>query len=252
MARGSIYKSKSCTVSTVCLHSDPWQSKFRTLTWVFTLGPVVRITPDEIHLSDPAACDKIYYVGSQYGKSALFYGAFGTDKATFTTPSPEVHRVKRAALSPFFSRKNVFALEDIVHQKADKLVARMRQAFATGGAIDLHHGFRAISVDVITDYAFDRCSNYLDEEKFGVAFFNMIRDFGPATWFFQQFPAVQPFALATPFWLAKLMSGPLTRMMMHQEVRSIVRVLHISGGCRLRLCFVEFAPSYFAGEGCGR
>ncbi|PKY04740.1 cytochrome P450 [Aspergillus campestris IBT 28561] len=164
-------------------------------------GPIVRITPNEVHLSDPTSCDKIYFVGSPYGKSALFYGAFGTTHATFTTPSPEVHRVKRAALNPFFSRKNVFALEDIVHQKAHKLVARMQKAFATGGAIDLHYGFRAISVD----------------EKFGVSFFKMVKDFGPAIWFFQQFPSVQPFALATPLWLANLMSGPLTRMMMHQE-----------------------------------
>lgn len=183
-----------------------------------TTGPVVRITPDEIHLSDPENLDKIYYVGSRFGKSPAFYGGFGTDRATFTTPSNDVHRVKRAALNPFFSRKKVLDLEDIVQQKAKKLVTRMENAFDSTGSIDLHHGYRAISVDVITDYAFDHCYKFLDQEDFGVEFFNMIRDFGPAFWFFQEFPRTQAVALATPFWLAKLTSGALTRMMLHHEV----------------------------------
>ncbi|KAL4890504.1 cytochrome P450 [Aspergillus ambiguus] len=189
-------------------------------------GPVVRITPNEIHLNDPENCDKIYHVGSRYGKNPAFYGAFGTEKATFTTPSPDIHRIKRSALNPFFSRKKVLDLEEIVQEKATKLVRRMRAAFESSGRIDLHHGFRAISVDVITDYAFDHCYDFLDDAEFGVGFFNMIRDFGPAFWFFQQFPAVQPFALGTPFWLAKLTSGALTRMMLHHEGsrRQILRV----------------------------
>ncbi|KAF9886623.1 hypothetical protein FE257_011263 [Aspergillus nanangensis] len=189
-------------------------------------GPIVRISPNEIHLSDPENCDKIYHVGSRYGKNPAFYGAFGTEKATFTTPSPDIHRIKRSALNPFFSRKKVLDLEEIVQGKATTLINRMRRAFETTGYIDLHHGFRAISVDVITDYAFDHCYNFLEDDEFGVEFFNMIRDFGPAFWFFQQFPTVQSVALGTPFWLAKLTSGALTRMMRHHEGsrRQILRV----------------------------
>ncbi|PWY94921.1 cytochrome P450 [Aspergillus sclerotioniger CBS 115572] len=192
-------------------------------------GPVVRITPDEIHLSDPENCEKIYYIGSGYGKDPDFYGAFGTKKATFTTPSPDVHRVKRSALNPFFSRKRVLELEDIVQEKVDTLVKRMKEAFRSTGQIDLHHGFRAISVDVITDYAFDDCYGFLGQKDFGVAFFEMIRGFGPAFWFFQQFPALQELSLSTPFWLAKLISEPLSRMMLHHE------------GSRRQICKVKDA-----------
>ena len=149
-------------------------------------------------------------------------------RGTFTTPSPDIHRVKRAALNPFFSRKKVLDLEEIVQQKARRLVSRMESAFGTTGSIDLHHGFRAISVDVISDYAFGYSYDFLNQEDFGVEFFNMIRDFGPAFWFFQQFPAIQPVALKTPFWVAKLTSPPLTRMILHQEV-CIVYLLSCSG-----------------------
>lgn len=109
-------------------------------------------------------------------------------------------------------------LEGIVHEKAQKLVARMKKAFESSDGIDLHHGFRAISIDVITDYAFDNSYNFLDEEDFGVGFFNNIRAIGPALWFFQQFPAIQDLALHIPYWLAKRLSGPLASMMLQQEV----------------------------------
>ncbi|OJD15879.1 hypothetical protein AJ78_03897 [Emergomyces pasteurianus Ep9510] len=189
-------------------------------------GPVVRISPDEIHLCDPENYDKINYVGTPYFKSPVFYGGFGTDKATFTTPSNEIHRVKRAALNPFFSPKRVLELEGIVQSKARKLEERMKSQLQTSGSIDLHNGFRAISVDVITDYAFDNCYNLLEQEDFGVPFFNMIRDTGTGIWFFQQFPSLQPIAFAIPFWLAKIVSESLTMMMkMHQSCRrQILRV----------------------------
>ncbi|PWY86892.1 cytochrome P450 [Aspergillus heteromorphus CBS 117.55] len=180
-------------------------------------GPVVRITPSEIHLSDPKNCEKIHFIGTRYGKDPDFYGAFGTKTATFTASSPDVHRVKRSALNPFFSRKRVLELEDIVQGKANKLIERMREAFKSTGYIDLHYGFRALSVDVITDYAFDNCYGFLDEQDFGVAFFEMIRGFGPAFWFFQQFPAIQDVALKMPFWLAKLTNSALIRMMLHHD-----------------------------------
>ncbi|THC89759.1 hypothetical protein EYZ11_010780 [Aspergillus tanneri] len=180
-------------------------------------GPVVRITPNEIHLSDPDECDKIYQVGSRYGKDANFYSAFGTDKSTFTTPSPELHRIKRSALNPFFSRKRVLDLEEVVQQAASKLTKRIREALQSMGRIDLHHGFRAISIDVITDYAFDQCYNFLDDENFGAKFFNMMRDLGPAFWFLQQFPWMQPIALKMPYWLARLLNKSLTRRILHRQ-----------------------------------
>lgn len=181
-------------------------------------GPVVRISPNEIHLSDPEQCFPVYSRGTQYGKDPIFYEAIGTKGTTFVTGSPDLHRVKRAALNPFFSRKRILDLEDIVQQKAIKLVSRMRRAFESTGSIDLHHGFRAISIDVITDYAFDQCYNFLDAVDFGVDFFDMMRRSGPLFWFFQQFPALQDIAGSMPFWLARLTSTAMAKRIVHFRV----------------------------------
>src|SRR6266702_4331392 len=39
-------------------------------------GPVIRIGPDEVHLSDPDNYDKINRVGTKFSKDGAFYGAF--------------------------------------------------------------------------------------------------------------------------------------------------------------------------------
>ena len=165
------------------------------------LGPVVRITPNEVSLSDPANYEKIYYVGTRFSKDPAFYFAFGANSAAFTTPSNEVHRVRRAALNPLFSRRAVLELEDVVHDKAAKLLRRLEAGIKDAGVVDLHYGFRAVSVDVITDYAFNDCYNLLNQDDFGRAFFAMVKGTTGAFWIFQQWPIVQLIVLRLPRFL---------------------------------------------------
>jgi cytochrome P450 len=129
-------------------------------TWT---GPIVRISPNEIHLSDPENYEKIYYIASRApAKAGYFYNVFGLHTAAFHTPSNELHRVRRGALNPLFSRKAVQELEGLVQSKLVKLSRRVNEAVTDGKPVDLHHGFRALAVNVITNYTFDNCYNQLD------------------------------------------------------------------------------------------
>ncbi|THY17275.1 hypothetical protein D6D01_07526 [Aureobasidium pullulans] len=78
-------------------------------------GPVVRITPDEVHLSNPEHYDSIYHVGTRYSKDARFYGAFGNPNSAFTTPSNNLHRIRRSGLNTFFSRQQLYDLQTRMH-----------------------------------------------------------------------------------------------------------------------------------------
>jgi hypothetical protein len=81
----------------------------------------VRISPTEIHLSDPDNYEKIYYIGKKApSKAPYFYDGFGLKTATFGTCPNELHRVRRAAINPVFSRKFVIQQEDIVQEKTTK------------------------------------------------------------------------------------------------------------------------------------
>lgn len=172
-------------------------------------GPIVRITPNEVHLSDPENYDRIYYMGSKYGKSPNFYNALCVPNSTFGTPSNDIHKIRRGALNPMFSRQKVLELEAIVQAKAAKVCRRMQEGVDAGRAVDLHHAFRSVSVDVISDFAFDSCYDFLNTPDLGATFFEMARGIGPALYVFQQFPSFQAIALKTPPWLAPYLSKPL-------------------------------------------
>jgi len=131
-------------------------------------------------------------VGSKFWKSPHFYGSWGLNTAAVTTLRNEVHRVRRAAINPLFSRKVVLDLEGIVQSKVQKLCQRLSETLRVGKPMDLHHGFRAVSVDVITDYAFDNCYNLLDRPSLGAEFFAVIRGMTPALWIFQQLSTMLP------------------------------------------------------------
>jgi hypothetical protein len=179
---------------------------------------VVRISPNEIHLSDPDNYDRIYHAGTKFSKDPVFYGAFGYGTAAFPTPSNEVHRVRRAALNPLFARKRVLELEDVVHSKVEKVERRVRLSAKSKEHVDLHHACRAISVDAITDYGFGNSYDLLDREDFGIPFFEAMRKLGPAVWFFQQWPFLQSVALSIPYRLAKRLSPNLEAFMKLQMV----------------------------------
>lgn len=182
------------------------------------LGPVVRITPDEVHLSDPDNYEVIYSVGTKYAKSLQFYDGFGIGYSTFSTGPNSVHRVRRGRLDPFFSRRNVINLERIVQSRAEKLTDLVSSKLARKEAVDMHHAFRAISVDVITDYAFGESYHLLDTADLGRGFFEMVNGIGPTMWVFQQWPSLQKLSLSMPSAVAKIMSKSLKHVLNLQEV----------------------------------
>lgn len=112
-------------------------------------------------------------------------------------------------MNPMFSRKMVFELEAVVQDKAHKVCRLMQEGIKKGAAVDLHHAFRSVSVDVISDFAFDKSYNLLEKEDVGAYFFRMVRGLGPAMYVFQQFPSFQAVALSTPPWLAPFLSEAL-------------------------------------------
>lgn len=174
---------------------------------MLSTGPVVRIAPHEVHISDPSCYDVIYSIFSKFYKDPAFYDVLGNEWSTFAIASNEKHRQRRAPLNPFFSRRKVFEMEDIVQEKVAKLCRLVQDGLARGVPVDLHNGFRAISVDVITDYAFDDCWNQLDRDDLGAWYSAMVRESSETFKLLHQFPWIMPMMNALPEWLARRLSS---------------------------------------------
>jgi cytochrome P450 len=117
-------------------------------------------------------------------------------------------------MNPIFSRQRVLDVESIVQDKVEKVIRRLENSVGSTrvgdeDGVDLHHAFRAVSVDVISEFAFNNCYNFLDKDDTGAKFCEMARGIGPALYAFQQFPSLQRLALKIPTWLAPLLSQPL-------------------------------------------
>ena len=169
-------------------------------------GPVVRISPHEVHLADPAHHVTLHRVGTKFTKDPAFYRhSFVAPLSMFTAQDNSLHRKRRAVLAPLFTRARVLELEGIVQHKVAKLCGRMESLLGFADdkearkpkPVDLFHAVRCISLDTITEYAFDRCRNMLDAPDFCAAQLDGMKQGQPRLWELQQFP-----------WIAKLRQAP--------------------------------------------
>ncbi|KLJ11397.1 hypothetical protein EMPG_09702 [Blastomyces silverae] len=180
-------------------------------------GPVIRISPAEIHLSDPENYDRIYRDGNRYAKPHSFYNTFLRGSLNvFTSPELGICQAKQAdAAPPPFSPKHVPELESIIQAKTGVLERRIRTRLLTVGKINLHYAFRAMSVDIITEYASDgKGYGFLGREDFGKEHFLLARQVARFVWAFQHFPALM---------------GLLVRVVPVRGVRELTRLLEQSG-----------------------
>ena len=159
-------------------------------------------------------------MNTKFYKDPSFYTLSGANTALFSITSNEEHRRYRAILNPFFSRRSVLDQEKIVQEKAAKLLARIEADSKRGEATDISVGFRAISVDTITEYAFgaERCWNSLDREDLGVWYNDLARTIVPMMYVFKIVPWLQAPMQAMPYWLAKILNPIVTGMMDMMEV----------------------------------
>ncbi len=171
-----------------------------------------------MHLSDPDNYDKIYSIGGKFYKDPVFYSGTGDEYSGFATISNEDHRRRRAPLDPFFSRRAVLELEGVVQDKVAKLCRLVGEGIAQAKTVDLHAAFRAVSMDVITEYAFDDCWNQLDLPDLGQWFSDMGMNIGVTFWTMQQFPFLLKPMKAMPPWAVRRLGPAMSDMLDCQDV----------------------------------
>lgn len=86
-----------------------------------------------------------------------------------TTISHNLHQTRRSVLNPFFSKRSILSLESLIQAKVDKLSFRLKQMAGTDKSFGFDVAFMALTSDIITEYAFATCYNYLDDEDFNLA-----------------------------------------------------------------------------------
>ncbi|KAF2871559.1 cytochrome P450 [Massariosphaeria phaeospora] len=129
-------------------------------------GPIVRINPHEVHVRDPDWYNELYAAGGRRrDKSGWFVGRSG-GQSIFGTVHHDLHRLRRSALNPFFSKSSVAALEPLIQDKVNKLGHALSPHVESGTAIELHTAFIALTLDVISGYAFGNSFGLVEKPGF--------------------------------------------------------------------------------------
>lgn len=157
-------------------HIRGGQYFFRFDDFVARYGPVVRTGPDKVLLADPDHYDIVYNQHKPFEKAPRLYRTFALGEAMFVQSEPAKYKPQRAALNPFFSRRSVLSQERMIKAKVAKLVQLVTDAGENNPA-PLHYGYRAMAMDVVTEYAFgpDICFNLLEREDMGESFDKQVR-----------------------------------------------------------------------------
>ena len=92
-------------------------------------GPIIRINPYELHISDPVFYDTLYASsasGDKRDKWEWTAKQVGTPGSMFSTPSHDLHKARRAPLNRFFSTASVKRLQPLIEERVAKLIERFR------------------------------------------------------------------------------------------------------------------------------
>ncbi|KAI9883757.1 MAG: hypothetical protein M1823_004458 [Watsoniomyces obsoletus] len=176
------------------------------------IGPIIRINPEELHIDEPDFYDELYGTSRKLNKWAYSAHAFGNRDAMFTTISHDLHRMRRAPLSPFFSKRSVSRLEPIILSSVKQLCKRIQEFQETGEPLNLNRAFSALTIDIIMDYSFARSYNCLAAPDFAPVYFNVMVGMTQATPLIKQFGFLLPLMRSMPESLVLAMDSPLSSM----------------------------------------
>lgn len=167
---------------------------------------------------------------------------FDLDGSAFSAISPEVHRERRAAVNPFFSKKAIGQFESDIKKRLDQFCQHLERARETGRIVPLDAGFSALTSDLIHQYAFGFNSGNLEQEDFNEntrdGFIALFRG-AHISYFFPVLPAIMG---SLPLsWLKKL--SPFAHVLavqkddLRQRVRKFLSGYRSETGCVMeKLC----------------
>ena len=125
------------------------QYTFHLQTLHARYGPIIRINPYEVHISDPLYYDTVYASsasGEKRDKWEWSAKQFGVAESTLSTIRHEHHRARRTAVSRYFSTASVRKLQPVVDERVRRLIERIRGfKDADGKILKVNHLFTAFT-----------------------------------------------------------------------------------------------------------
>ncbi|KAK1144850.1 hypothetical protein N8T08_004863 [Aspergillus melleus] len=173
-------------------------------------GPIVRISPFEVHIQDSAFFEEMFSQSHQWDKLKHLEHRFNNATGTFPTPEHEAHRHRRAALNPFFSKRAISGAAQMMQEQLGNLCLRLSREYkGTRKVLRLDWMWGCIASDIIVRYCFDRGYGFLEAPDFSSPFIQALFDLLDGVHLVTQFPWVATVFNALPEKVAEAMQPGL-------------------------------------------
>lgn len=183
-------------------------------------GPIIRINPFELHVKDPDWYDELYTSNRRRDKSAWFVGRSGGNSIFGTIPHDH-HRLRRSALNPFFSKRSIVAIEPLIQDKVNKLCDAVEKHIISGEPFELQTAYMALTLDVISHYAFGESLGLLEKERFSPEWKKALLDMIEAGTVNRHLPWLADCLMMLPDSFAVAVSKPLAFFLQVQKVSDL-------------------------------
>ncbi|KAL7805071.1 cytochrome P450 [Trichoderma aethiopicum] len=131
-------------------------------------GPVVRIAPNEVDISDGAAVPAIYIDNGGFLKTPAYRNFDINGFPTIFSVTDHAHRAVRAkAVAPLFAQQAINNSKPAMQRIIDATLAELerRKSFAEFKPVDLLDLFRCMAMDVMTEYLVWECFSSVGSER---------------------------------------------------------------------------------------
>ena len=154
-------------------------------------GPVIRSNPEEIHIRDSEWFD-VLYVGPGHirDKWERSNRANGSPGSVASAVSHNLHRTRRSALNPYFSKKAVMSLEGSTRSKVDAMCSKIQDYASSNKILNLGTAFTAVTLDVITEYCYDSCLDCVEQPDFAPHWKKLMSDLFAPVPIVKNFPLI--------------------------------------------------------------
>ncbi|EXJ87870.1 hypothetical protein A1O1_04797 [Capronia coronata CBS 617.96] len=122
-------------------------------------GSFVRLTPNLVQISDPAAIETIYGPKHEFIKGDFYQGfnpKISTRQDNFTEPNEAAHARRRRTVAPLYTQAAVLEYEPCVDRCIALFYQRMEEFAASNAVIDMSIWLRKYTFDIIGEIFYGR------------------------------------------------------------------------------------------------
>jgi cytochrome P450 len=171
---------------------------------------VIRINPQQLHFNDADFHDDIY-AGASRPRDKSTFEHFEKEpgqmsRSVIMTIKHDTHRMRRAPLEKFFSKRTIRELEPVLTSRIELYCDRLERHHKDGTIVSLSDLYAGLTMDIISEYCFGIDPGCAKEPDYGKKYRDMLNGATMTALIFRHFHVLKRLANSLPPWLLLRMS----------------------------------------------